>query len=220
LSTRDTDRGRARTIVQRLRREYPEAHCTLDFENPLQLLIAAILSAQSTDERVNLITPELFAAYRTARDYADASPADIEERIKTVGLFRNKAKNIRAACAQIAAGHGGEVPRSLEELAALPGVGRKTANVVLGSAFGIPSGITVDTHVSRLARRLGLCDPDEKNPEKIERVLMELVPKRDWVFLGHALIQRGRAVCAARRPRCSECILEELCPRVGVTGSA
>jgi len=210
---------RARTVVGRLRKEYPDAHCALRFEDPLQLLVAAILSAQSTDERVNTITPELFRRYPTPRDFAAASQPELEEAIRTVGLFRNKARSIQAACREIAERHGGEVPRTMEALSALPGIGRKTANVILGTAFGIPSGITVDTHVHRLSRRLGLCDPAEENTDRVERALLEVIPQPDWIFFGHALIQHGRQVCHARRPRCSQCVLQDVCPRNGVTVS-
>ncbi|MFO0968053.1 MAG: endonuclease III [Gemmataceae bacterium] len=204
---------RARDIVRRLAREYPDAHCALVHENPLQLLIATILSAQCTDVRVNLVTPALFARFPTARDYADADTAELERMIQSTGFFRNKAKNIKACCRDIVEKHGGAVPATMEELAALAGVGRKTANVVLGNAFGVP-GITVDTHVRRLSQRLGLTQQDD--PEKIERDLMELIPAKEWTMFSHRLIFHGRRVCIARKPLCESCALNGVCPKVGV----
>ncbi|QDU19250.1 endonuclease III [Urbifossiella limnaea] len=195
---------------------YPAPETALDHQNPLQLLVATILSAQCTDKRVNLVTPALFARYHTAADYADAEPAELEEYVKTTGFFRSKAKNIRACCRLIVDRHGGEVPGTLEELVELPGVGRKTANVVLGNAFDTP-GITVDTHVGRLSRRLGWTR--HTDPVKVERVLMKLWPRERWTLASHQLILHGRAVCHARKPRCEECAVSALCPRVGVSGS-
>ncbi|MGH7731080.1 MAG: endonuclease III [Candidatus Eiseniibacteriota bacterium] len=199
-----------------LDRGYPGARTALDHENPLQLLIATILSAQCTDERVNRVTPALFARYPDAAAYARASREELEEMVRSTGFYRNKAKAIQACCADIVARHGGEVPRTLDELTALHGVGRKTANVVLGSAFGIP-GVVVDTHVSRLSRRLGLTR--ERDPVKIEYALMPILPRERWSVFSHWLILHGRRVCVARKPRCSACALASHCPRIGVTAS-
>jgi endonuclease-3 len=209
--------SRARKIDDVLARTYPDARCSLHFADPLQLLIATILSAQCTDERVNLVTPALFAKYQTAADYARAAPGDLERLIQSAGFFRNKAKSIRAACRDIAEKHGGNVPTVLEDLCALHGVGRKTANVVLGNAYGIP-GICVDTHVGRVSRRLGLTRQDD--PVKVEFDLMRLFPKERWVLLTHQFIFHGRRFCKAPTPRCSmraqahviSCPLLELCP--------
>jgi endonuclease III len=201
---------RVAELLRRLPRIYPDAHCELNFKNPLELLVATILSAQCTDKRVNMVTGSLFARYRTAANYAGASIADLEQAVKTTGFFRNKAKNIRAACAQIVALHGGEVPRSMEALAALPGVGRKTANVVLGNAFGIAEGVVVDTHVGRLSRRLGLTRQDDA--EKVERDLMKLIPRERWTIWSHWLIFHGRRHCFARNPDCLDCELLDVCP--------
>jgi endonuclease-3 len=180
----------------------------------LELLVATILSAQCTDQRVNLVTKDLFAKYRTAADYAGAKAGRLEKDIQSTGFYRNKAKSLRGCCEVLARDHAGEVPREMDELVKLPGVGRKTANVVLGTAYGIASGVVVDTHVARISRRLGLSE--QKDPEKIERDLMALVPKKRWIALSHEMIQHGRRVCAARRPRCDDCPLEALCPRIGV----
>jgi endonuclease-3 len=204
-------------IVKTLAHEYPDAQCSLDHRTPLQLLIATILSAQCTDERVNLTTPALFARYPDAKAFAAARQADVEQLIQSTGFFRNKAKNIIACCQQLVTQHGGEVPRRLEDLVLLPGVGRKTANVVLGNAFGVP-GMVVDTHVLRLSQRMGLTT--ETTPEKIEQALMSLLPRTEWVALGHRMIYHGRQVCAARRPRCDRCALQAFCPQVGVVDSA
>ena len=211
------DPVRVRAVLEQLHELYPDAKCALDFESPLQLLVATILSAQCTDERVNKVTPALFAAYPTAAALAAAEPAALEKAIHSTGFFRNKAKSIREASADIVAKHGGQVPRTLEELTALRGVGRKTANVVLGNAFGIP-GIVVDTHVARLSNRLGLTA--ERDPVKIEFALMPLVPRELWTLFPHWLILHGRAVCNARKPLCSQCPLAPHCPRLGVTASA
>ncbi|MFM1769330.1 MAG: hypothetical protein RJA22_1859 [Verrucomicrobiota bacterium] len=205
--------ARARTLLEALRRAYPDAHCELKFANPLQLLIATILSAQCTDQRVNLVTARLFRTYRTAADYAAAPLADLEEAVRSTGFFRNKARNIQACCRKLVERHGGEVPRTLEELVHLDGVGRKTANVVLGNAFGLNEGVVVDTHVSRLSRRLGLTRA--KTPEKIEEALMKLVPRADWTQFSHWLIWHGRRRCGARRPDCAGCELRALCPSAG-----
>ena len=197
-------------LIQRFPRIYPDAHCELNFSNPLELLVATILSAQCTDKRVNMVTTDLFARYRTAAQYASAPLADLEALVKTTGFFRNKAKNIRVACAQLVAEHRGEVPRTMEELAALPGVGRKTANVVLGNAFGIEVGVVVDTHVGRISRRLGLSR--QTDPEKVEQDLMKIVPRDRWTLWSHWLIFHGRRRCKARNPDCPGCELRDLCP--------
>ena len=199
-----------RQIIRLLKKEYPDARCSLDHSNPLELLVATILSAQCTDERVNLVTADLFRKYRTWRDYADAPTAELERDIHSTGFFRNKAKAIQGACRLIGERHGGRVPDSMDELLELPGVARKTANVVLGNAYAVASGIVVDTHVSRLSERLGLSG--EKSAEKIERDLTALVPESDWINFSHLLIAHGRAVCKARTPLCGECVLAKLCP--------
>jgi len=212
------DPVRVRALLEGLHELYPDAKCALDFRTPLELLIATILSAQCTDDRVNKVTPALFATYRDAAAFAAADQADLEKAIHSTGFFRNKAKAIREACADIVAKHGGQVPRTLEELTALRGVGRKTANVVLGNAYGIASGIVVDTHVGRLAHRLGLTD--ESDPVKVEFALMRLVPRESWTLFSHWLILHGRAVCNARKPLCSACPVSGHCPKLGVTVSA
>lgn len=200
-------------LLAELGRLYPAAKCALNHDNPLQLLVATILSAQCTDARVNLISPALFARYRTAADFAAAEPAELESFVKSTGFYRNKAKNIRACCQLLVQRHGGEVPRTLDELAALPGVGRKTANVILGNCFGVP-GITVDTHVGRLSRRLGLTE--HTDPVKVEFALMQLIPREEWTPFSHELILHGRRVCHARRPNCPGCALSGVCPKIGV----
>lgn len=205
---------RALNIARRLARLYPDAECALNFRSPLELLIATILSAQCTDERVNIVTRDLFKRYRTAKDYADAPTAELEQMIRTAGFYRSKAKNIQACCRRLVEEHGGEVPQVLEELVQLGGVGRKTANVVLGTAFGIPSGVVVDTHVTRLTNRLGLVRGTDA--VKIERKLIELLPQEEWIDFSHRLIWHGRRVCQARKPKCEECSLAEICPKVGV----
>ena len=205
-----TARERALRLAQRFRQVYPDAHCELDFKNPLQLLIATILSAQCTDKRVNMVTPTLFKKYRTAADYARANPATLEREIQSTGFFRSKTKSIRGACAAIAAQHGGNVPDTMEELNALPGVGRKTANVVLGNAFEKNEGIVVDTHVIRLSQRLRLTR--QTDAEKIERDLMKIVPRADWALWSHWLIWHGRRRCFARKPDCANCEVFALCP--------
>jgi endonuclease-3 len=199
-----------RIIVRRLRALYPDAVTALSHDNPLQLLVATILSAQCTDERVNKVTPRLFATYRTASEYASANPSELEAIIRSTGFYRAKAKHIIRCCGQIAATHGGRVPDTMEGLVGLAGVGRKTANVVLGSAFGKAAGVVVDTHVKRLTGLLGLTG--ESDPVKIETDLMKLVPKEDWTVFSHLLILHGRAVCRARRPACGECVLKDVCP--------
>jgi len=201
---------RAKALVKAFPKVYPDAHCELDFKTPLQLLIATILSAQCTDKRVNLVTPALFARYRSAADYAAAPPAQLEKAIQSTGFYRNKTKSIRAATAAIVKDHDGKVPRTMAELRALPGVGRKTANVVLGNAFHIDEGIVVDTHVIRLTERLGLTN--ESDPEKIETDLMKLVPRKHWTDWSHWLIWHGRRRCFARRPDCRHCEVLKLCP--------
>ena len=205
-----TNRERVDQLVKVLPEVYPDAHCELDFRTPLELLVATILSAQCTDKRVNLVTPALFAKYRTARDYANASPAVLEGLIRSTGFFRNKTKSIRAAAAAILAEHAGRVPETMEELHGLPGVGRKTANVVLGNAFGKDEGIVVDTHVARLSHRLRLTR--QTDPEKIEQDLMKLVPRKSWTNWSHWLIWHGRRRCFARLPDCHRCEIFRLCP--------
>ena len=205
---------RARTILGRLKKEYPDARCALDHGDAYQLLVATILSAQCTDARVNLVTPALFARYPTAQVLAAADPAEVEELIRSTGFFRNKTKSLIGMARALLAGHGGEVPRTMEELRVLPGVGRKTANVVMGNAYGINEGVTVDTHVTRLSRLLGLTRHDD--PVKIEQDLMQLFPQEEWALLSHLLIFHGRQVCIARRPRCPACVLADLCPSAGV----
>lgn len=191
---------------------YPDAHCELDFTNPLELLVATILSAQCTDKRVNMVTPTLFAKYPTVDDYAGADPSEMEEIIKSTGFFRAKTNSIIGMAQAISAKHGGVVPGRLADLVALPGVGRKTANVVLGNAFGVP-GLTVDTHFQRLVRRFGWTE--EADPVKIERVVGELIPKREWTVFSHRVIWHGRRICHARRPACGVCPLAALCPSYG-----
>jgi len=205
---------RTQKIISALKRAYPDAHCELNFATPLQLLVATILSAQCTDKRVNLVTAELFKKYRTAEDFAAAPVAELETAVKSTGFFRNKAKNIQACCAALVAKFGGEVPRTLEELHALAGVGRKTANVVLGNAFGLNVGVVVDTHVTRLANRLGFAKGTDA--VKLEQDLMPLVPQTDWCQFSHWLIWHGRRRCAARSPDCANCELQKLCPQIGV----
>jgi endonuclease-3 len=207
-------RRRASLVLRRLRAAYPEARCALDHRSPLELLVATILSAQCTDARVNLVTPALFAKYRTAADYARSPAGVLEREIRSTGFFNAKAKSIRAAAAAIAAEHGGKVPDTMEALVQLPGVGRKTANVVLGNAFGKDEGFVVDTHVGRLARRLGFTR--ETDPVKIEQDLNALVPRGRRTLGAHLLIFHGRRICTARNPRCGDCPVESLCPKTGV----
>lgn len=210
MKGRTGDAGRVRRILALLDRRYPDARCSLSFSSPLELLVATILSAQCTDERVNAVTPALFAKYRTAAAYAAADPEELRREVRPTGFFRNKAAAIIGAAAAIVARHGGAVPRTMEELTALPGVGRKTANVVLGNAFGIP-GVVVDTHVGRVARRLGLTAAAD--PAKAEQDLMRAIPRERWVRFSHQLIAHGRAICRAPRPRCAECFFDaSLCP--------
>jgi endonuclease III len=201
---------RAARLYDLLAGAYPDAHCALDHENPFQLLAATILSAQCTDKRVNMVTPVLFARYPTAAALARADQADVEEIIRSTGFFRNKATNLIAMAGALVDRHGGEVPADMEALVALPGVGRKTANVILGNAFGRNEGIVVDTHVSRLSQRLGLTK--ESDPVKIESSLVPLFPRERWTMLSHLLIEHGRQVCDAKKPRCGECPIAALCP--------
>jgi endonuclease-3 len=197
-------------ILARLKEAYPDAHCELDFSSPFQLICATILSAQCTDVRVNMVTPVLFAKYPHARALADARQEDVEEIIRSTGFFRNKAKSLIGMAQAVVAEHKGEIPATMDALVALPGVGRKTANVVLGNAFAINAGIVVDTHVTRLSGRLGLTRHDD--PVRIEQDLMALTPQDDWALLSHLLIFHGRRICIARKPKCGECVLAELCP--------
>jgi len=204
---------RIEAIITRLEARFPDAQCSLDFANPLQLLVATILSAQCTDERVNKVTPVLFARYRTAQDFADANPDELAEIIRSTGFYRNKTRSLIGMGRALAERHGGEVPRIMDELTQVPGAGRKTANVVLGNAFGIDEGVVVDTHVKRITHRLGLTH--QTDPVKIERDLMALVPRRHWTLLPHLLIHHGRAICQARTPRCEICPVNDLCPFPG-----
>lgn len=203
-------RARAAEIYDLLEQEYPSAHCELDFGDAFQLAVATILSAQTTDQRVNMVTPVLFARYPDVEALANAQQEDVEEIVRSTGFFRNKARNIIGFARALMAEHGGRVPRTLAELSALPGVGRKTANVILGNAFGVNEGVVVDTHVKRLAARLGFTP--EELPDRIERSLMELYPPERWTMLAHLLIWHGRRVCVARRPRCEACVVSHLCP--------
>ena len=197
-------------IIAELRRLYPDAKCSLDFTTPLELLVATQLSAQCTDERVNLVTVDLFKKYRSAEDYAAVSQEELEKDIKSTGFYRNKARNLRGAAQHLITDFGGEVPRTMEELLTLPGVARKTANVVLGNAYGIIVGFVVDTHIGRLARRFGWTTSDD--PVKVEQDLMRIIPQQDWLDLSHMLIYHGRAICTARKPSCAACTLAEMCP--------
>jgi endonuclease-3 len=206
---------RAKIILRKLKRYYPDAKCALNHSNPLELLVATILSAQCTDERVNIVTKSLFEHFRRAEDYAKAPVEKIEDEIRTVNFFRNKAKALKGMGQRLVEEHNGEVPRELDELVKLPGVGRKTANVVLGNAFHIALGIVVDTHVKRVAYRLGLTSAT--TPEKVELDLHTLIPKSDWILISHLFIFHGRQICKARRPLCEKCPLEGDCPKKGVT---
>ena len=204
-------------IIKRLKKVYPDAHCALNHSNAFELLVATILSAQCTDERVNIVTATLFRKYRTPQDYLAVEREELAEDIKSINFFNNKTKSIRGAAQKIVENFGGCVPETMDELLTLNGVARKTANVVLGNAFGIASGVVVDTHVARLSQRLGLTA--EKTPEKIEKDLSALVPQKDWVMFPHWLIFHGRAICNARKPKCTECILNDICPKIGVVES-
>ena len=207
-------RDRAAAVGGALAAAYPDATCELDFSNPYELLVATILSAQCTDARVNIVTPALFARYPDAAALARAEQADLEELIRSTGFYRNKAKSLLGMARALVERHGGEVPPTMEALTALPGVGRKTANVVLGTAFGLATGVVVDTHVARLAGRMGLSK--HHDADGIEQDLMRLFPTTSWVALGHRLILHGRRVCAARKPACERCTLAPICPRIGV----
>lgn len=203
-------KARARKIIARLKREYPDATCALTHHSALELAVATILSAQCTDARVNMVTPHLFAKYRSAADYAAADPRVLEQEIQSTGFFRNKTKSIIGMAQALVERHGGEVPQTMDELTALPGIGRKTANVILGTWFKKNDGVVVDTHVQRLTGLLKLSR--QTDPVKIEQDLMEIVPREDWTWFSHTLILHGRAVCIARRPKCAECVLNRLCP--------
>jgi endonuclease-3 len=200
--------------ISLLKRYYPDAHCALNHRNPFELLVATVLSAQCTDERVNMVTPALFAKYPTPETMAKAPIASLESLIRSTGFFKNKAKNLKSAATDLVKKHGGEIPQDLEALVELAGVGRKTANVVLGNAFDIPSGIVVDTHVTRLSNRLGWVKTE--NAVQIEKILCKVVPEEDWILLSHLLISHGRAICKARKPDCAHCFLETTCPKRGV----
>jgi endonuclease-3 len=206
--------ARTKKIIAALNKTYPDAHCELVHQNPLELLIATILSAQCTDKRVNIVTEQLFKKYRSARDFANADLPELENDIRTTGFYKNKARNIKAACVDIVQKHSGKVPQTMEDLLELGGVGRKTANVVLGNAFGINVGVVVDTHVARLSHRFAMTR--HSAPEKIEMDLMELVPQKQWALFSHLLIWHGRRRCFARKPDCASCELLKLCPQIGV----
>lgn len=208
-NTLEGKRARAAEVLRRLRAEYPDATCSLDFKDPLQLLVATILAAQCTDERVNIVTKSLFKKYRRPADYVNAPAGELEEDVRTCGFFNQKAKSIRNACRTIIERYGGKVPGTMEELLTLDGVGRKTANVILGECFGVP-GVIVDTHCTRLANRLGFTRNTDAG--KIEQDIMRIVPREDWNIFSHCLVFHGRAVCNARAPRCSECVVNTLCP--------
>ncbi len=206
-----TDIGtRTKTVIRKLKRRYPDAKCSLNYRNPLQLLVATILSAQCTDARVNIVTKTLFKKYKTAKDFANADPSDLEEDIRSTGFFRNKTKSILGMAQSLVEHHDGKVPKNMKDLTGLAGVGRKTANVVLGNAFGIDEGVVVDTHVSRISNRLKFTN--NKDPVRIEKDLMNIVPKKDWTLFPHLMIQHGRATCRARVPQCEECVINEVCP--------
>jgi endonuclease-3 len=206
----DELKARTRTIIRRLKRAYPGAKCSLNHTNPFELLIATILSAQCTDERVNIVTADLFRKYRKPEDYLNVSPRELEKDIQSTGFFRNKTKSIQGASKMLTEEYGGQVPQTMDELLELPGVARKTANVVLGNAFDIHAGVVVDTHVTRLSHRLGLTQ--QKTAEKIEQDLIPIVPKKDWVIFPHLMIYHGRKICKARNPLCAECTIEKQCP--------
>jgi endonuclease-3 len=204
----------AAKVVRALRRDYADAQCALRHENEFQLLIATILSAQCTDERVNIVTRDLFAKYPTPRHFADLPIKTLETAIQSTGFFRNKAKNIKGCCQQLVEHYQGQVPRDLDLLVELPGIGRKTANVVLGTAFGLATGVVVDTHVTRITQRLGLTS--QSDAVKIERDLIDLIPKKEWINFSHRLIHHGRRICKARKPLCEQCSMNKFCPRIGV----
>ncbi len=209
----EENKRRVRKLITRLKKRYPDARCALNFTNPLELLIATILSAQCTDVRVNIVTKDLFKKYRSVQDYAKVKPGIFEDDIRSTGFYKNKTKSIISCCKKIVEEHGGKVPSTMEELIELGGIGRKSANVILGNVFGIP-GITVDTHVKRIANRLALTG--NQDPVKIEYDLMELVPRKEWTQFSHLIIFHGRNTCKARKPLCVECVVEGLCPKVGV----
>lgn len=209
MAKQKDDKDRTRKIIARLKKAYPDAKCSLNHSSPLELLIATILSAQCTDQRVNIVTADLFRKYRSCADYLKVSTSELQNDVRTTGFFRNKTKSIQGMC-KILNEQGDRVPETMEELLKLPGVARKTANVVLGNAFGIAAGVVVDTHVSRLSQRLELTK--NKTPEKIERDLIELAPKKDWIDLPHLLIYHGRKICKARNPLCEKCVIEKYCP--------
>ena len=208
------NKKRAFEIIKRLKKEYPDAHCELTHTNAFELLVATILSAQCTDERVNIVTANLFRKYRKPQDYLEVAQEELELDIRPTGFFRNKAKSIQGTSRKIIENFGGDIPQTMEELLTLNGVARKTANVVLGNAFGIASGVVVDTHVSRVSHRLGLTE--NVAPEKIEKDLTVLVPQKDWILFPHLLIAHGRKICQARKPKCEICVLESICPKIGV----
>jgi len=210
----DDKKKQARKVVTRLKKHYPVAECALDHETPFQLLAATILSAQCTDERVNSVTPKLFKKFPTPEAMASGTQSQVEKIVKSLGFFRAKATNLRGMATRLVEVYGSELPLTLEELITLPGVGRKTANVVLGTAFDIPSGVVVDTHVKRISNLLGLTE--SQNPEIIERDLIAVLPKKEWIQYSHRLIHHGRKICIARRPQCTECPLLKICPRVGL----
>lgn len=207
-------RARAGAIYEILRESYPDAHCALDYRNPYELAVATILSAQCTDERVNLVTPALFRRYPTPQHLAGADQEEVETLIHSTGFFRNKARNLIGMAQSVVETHDGELPKTMEELVHLPGIGRKTANVILGNAYGLNEGVVVDTHVSRLTQRMGLTG--RTDPVRIEKELTEIFPRESWTLLSHLLISHGRAICTARKPRCAECPLSHLCPSSSV----
>ena len=214
MSASREEKNHARRVVRHLAKHYADAECALHYDSPFQLLIATILSAQCTDERVNMVTAVLFAKYPTAFELAKATQKQVEKIVKSAGFFRAKAKNIRACAKDLVEKYDGQPPQDLEKLVALAGVGRKTGNVLLGTAFGIPSGVVVDTHVGRISRRLGITF--EKDPVKVERELMAVLPKKEWIYYSHRMIHHGRAICDARKPLCEQCSMKNFCPRIGV----
>jgi endonuclease III len=216
--TQSQRRRRTGQLIKRLKAAHLDARCTLNYSNPLELLVATVLSAQCTDERVNRVTESLFKKYHTASDYAEAPPGELEEDIKSTGFYRSKAKALRGCCAELVAQYDGEVPANMAALVQLPGIGRKTANVILGNAYEMAEGIVVDTHVRRLAGRLGLSQ--HSDPDKIEQDLRPLVPRKDWIIIGHLLILHGRRICSARAPKCSVCPGNDLCPSAKVPSSS
>lgn len=213
MATSDLKKQAVR-VVRQLKKDYSHAVCALNYETPFQLLVATILSAQCTDERVNIVTAELFKRYPTAEKLAKAPVQSIEKLVQSAGFYKNKAKNIKACCKELVATHEGKVPKDLDALVKLAGVGRKTANVVLGTAFGIPTGVVVDTHVGRLSRRLGLTE--KTDAVQAERELMEIIPQKEWIDYSHRMIYHGRQVCKARKPQCDDCSFAKFCPQVGV----